>query len=116
MHYISSLTSERELQRLSGWSQDMVKSHRSKIDLETIPDCDHCKVKETPSHLLLHCKVFDGERNKLMKTVYEIFNSNKTSFKGTMAELLRYYLLKEGQLKEIRTAVINFISATKKDI
>ena len=39
----------------------MLKSHRRKIDLEITPDCDHCKVKETPSHLLLHCKVFDSE-------------------------------------------------------
>ena len=48
----------------------MLKKYRGKIDLEIIPDCDHCKVKETPSHLLLHCKVFDGERSKLMKKVY----------------------------------------------
>ena len=48
----------------------MLKKYRSKIDLEIIPDCDHCKVKETPSHLLLHCKVFDGEWSKLMKKVY----------------------------------------------
>ena len=33
-----------------------------------------------------------------------------------MAELLAEHLLKEDQLKEIRTAVINFIAATKKDI
>ena len=39
----------------------MLKSHRRKIDLEITPDCDHCKVKETPSHLPLHCKVFDSE-------------------------------------------------------
>ena len=51
-----------------------------------------------------------------MKTVYEIFSSNKTTFKGTMAKLLREHLLKEDQLKEIRTAVIDFITATKKDI
>ena len=47
----------------------MLKSHRSKIDLEITPDCDHCKVKETPSHLPLQCKVFDSERHKPMKTV-----------------------------------------------
>ena len=94
----------------------MLKSHRSKIDLEITPDCDHCKVKETPSHLLLHCKVFDSELHKLMKTVYEVFNSSKATFKGTMAELLGEHLLKEDQLKEIRRAVIGFITATKKDI
>ena len=94
----------------------MLKSHRSKSDLEITPDCDHCKVNETPSHLLLHCKIFDGERHKLMKAVYEIFNTNKTTFKGTMAELLGEHLLKEDQLKEIRTTVIKFITATKNDI
>ena len=94
----------------------MLKSHRSKIDLEITPDCDHWKVKETPSHLLLHFKVFYGERHKLMKKVYKVFNSNKVTFKGTMAELLGEHLLKEDQLKEIRRAVINFIIATKKDI
>ena len=51
-----------------------------------------------------------------MKTVYEIFSSNKTTFKGTMAKLLGEHLLKEDQLKEIRTPVIDFITATKKDI
>ena len=51
-----------------------------------------------------------------MKAVYEIFNTNKTTFKGTMAELLGEHLLKEDQLKEIRTTVIKFITATKKDI
>ena len=94
----------------------LLKSHRSKIDLEIRPGYDHCKVKETPSHFLLHCKIFDGERQKLMKAAYEIFNSNKTTFKGTMAELLGEHLLKEDQLKEIRTAVISLITATKKDI
>ena len=94
----------------------MLESHRRKIDLEITPDCDHCKVKETPSHLLLHCKVFDCEQHKLMKTVYEVFNSSKATFKGTMAELLGEHLLKEDQLKEIRRAVINFITATKEDI
>ena len=49
-----------------------------------------------------------------MKAVNEIFNLNKTTFEGTMAELLGEHLLKEDQLKEIRTAVINFITATKK--
>ena len=73
----------------------ILKSHRSKIDLEITSNCDHCKVKETPSHLLLHCKIFDGERHKLMKEVNEVFNSNKTAFKGTMAELLGEHLLKE---------------------
>ena len=33
-----------------------------------------------------------------------------------MAKLLREYLLKEDQLKEIRTAIVNLITATKKDI
>ena len=94
----------------------MLKSHRSKIDLEITSDCDQCKVKETPSHLLLHCKIFDGERHKLMKAVHEIFSSNKATFKGTMAELLGEHLLKEDQLTEIRTVVISFITATKKDI
>ena len=51
-----------------------------------------------------------------MKTVYEVFISNKTTFKGTMTELLGEHLLKEDQLKEIRRAVIGFITATKKDI
>ena len=51
-----------------------------------------------------------------MKKVYEVFNSNKVTFKGPMAELLGEHLLKEDQLKEIRRAVINFITATKKDI
>ena len=51
-----------------------------------------------------------------MKAAYEIFNSNKTTFKGTMAELLGEHLLKEDQLKEIRTAVISLITASKKDI
>ena len=51
-----------------------------------------------------------------MKTVYEMFNSNKTSFKRAMAKLLGELLLKEVQLKEIRTASINFITQTKKDI
>ena len=37
----------------------MLKSHRSKINLEITPDCDHHKVKKTSSHL--HCKVFDNE-------------------------------------------------------
>ena len=87
-----------------------------KIPAKAPPDRDDCKVKETPSHLLLHRNVLDGERHKLIETVYEIFNSNKTTFKGTMAELLGEHLLKEDQLKEIRTAVINFIAATKKDI
>ena len=50
-----------------------------------------------------------------MKTVYEVFNSNKATFKRTMAELLGEHL-KEDQLKEIRRAVINFITATKEDI
>ena len=94
----------------------MLKSHRSKIDLEITSDYDHCKVKETPSHLLLHCKVFDGERHKLIKAVNEIFNSNKITFKGTMAELLGEHLLKEDQLKEIITAVTSFLTTTKKDI
>ena len=92
----------------------MLKSHRSKIDLEIKPDYDHCKVKEAPSHLLLHRKIFDGEVHKLMKAVYEIFNSNKTTFKGTMVELLGEHLLKEDLL--IRAAVINFTTAIKKDI
>ena len=39
----------------------MLKSHRNKIDLEMTPDCDNSKVKETPSHFLLYCKIFDGE-------------------------------------------------------
>ena len=52
-----------------------------------------------------------------MKTVYEMFNSNKTSFKRAMAKLPGELLLKEEQLKEkIRTASINFITQTKKDI
>ena len=33
-----------------------------------------------------------------------------------MAELLGEHLLKEDQLKEIRTAIINFITETNKDI
>ena len=80
----------------------MIKSHRSKVDLEITPDlitCDHCKVKETPIHLLLHCKVFYGKRHKLIKTVYEIFNSNKTTFKGTMVELLGEPLIKIRSIK-----------------
>ena len=92
----------------------MLKSHRNKIDLEITQDCDHCKVKETPSYLL-YCKVFDSEQHKLMKTVYDVFNSNKTTFKGTMAELLEEHLLKEDPLKENRWAVINIITTTKKD-
>ena len=51
-----------------------------------------------------------------MKAVYEIFNWNKRTFKGTMAELLGEHLLKEDQLKEIITVIISFITATKKDI
>ena len=52
----------------------MLKSLRSKIDLKITPGCDHCKVKETPSHLLLHCKIFDGERHKPTKAVYMKFS------------------------------------------
>ena len=51
-----------------------------------------------------------------MKAVYKVFNSNKTTFKVAMAELLGEHLLKEDELKEIRRAVINFITTTKKDI
>ena len=80
----------------------MLKSHRSKVDLEITSDlitCDHCKVKETPIHLLLHCKVFCGKRHKLMKTVYEIFSSNKTTFKGTIAEVLGEPFIKRRPIK-----------------
>ena len=51
-----------------------------------------------------------------MKTVYEVFKSNNTTYKGTITKLLGEHLLKEDKLKEIRTAVINFITATDRDI
>ena len=45
-----------------------------------------------------------------------MFNSNKTSFKRAMAELQGELLLKEEQLKEIRTASINFITNQKRHL
>ena len=63
----------------------MQKGHKIKIDPDTKPTCDQCKVVETPSQCLLHCKKFEELQSKMMKN---IFSTNGTTFKDTLVELL----------------------------
>ena len=73
--------------------QCMLKSHRSKIDLEIKPDYDHCKVKEAPSHLLLHRKIFDGEVHKLMKALWN-FQLKQDNLQGNYGQVTRRTFIK----------------------
>ena len=57
----------------------MLYGHKSKIDLETKPECSTCKVKETTSHYLLHCKNYEKEREEMFKKIRDIFHKSKSS-------------------------------------
>ena len=78
----------------------MLKSNKSKIDPDTEPTCDQCKVVETSSHYLLHCKQFEALRSKMMKNITYIFNTNETTFKNTIAEILREHTLNNDNSKK----------------
>ena len=94
----------------------MLKGHKNKIDPETKSICEQCKVEETPSHYLLHCKLFEEPRRWMMKNVTNIFNTNSITFKNTLAELLGEHNLKNDDSKKVRREVIDFINTTKKEI
>ena len=87
----------------------MLKGHKSKIDPDTEPTCDHCKVVESPSHYLLHYKQFEELRSKMMKNISYIFNTNGTTFKNTLAELLGQHTLNNDNSKKAREKIVYFI-------
>ena len=66
----------------------MLKDHKSKADPDTVPTCDQCKVVKTPSQYLLRYKQFQELRSKMMKNITCIFNTNGTTCKNTIAEIL----------------------------
>lgn len=111
-------TSRREASKIirlkSGHS--MLKGHKSKIDKDTDPLCDHCKVVETPSHFLLHCKQYEEERRKMIVKVTDIFNRNSTIFNHTIGELLGEHTLNKDESKLIRLIASEFINTSKKEI
>ena len=94
----------------------MLKGHESKIDPDTEPTCDQCKIVETPSHYLLHCKQYGELRSKKMKNITYIFNKNGTTFKNTIAELLGEHTLNNDNSKKIRQETVHFLDKTKKEI
>ena len=94
----------------------MLKGHKSKIDKDTNPLCDHCKVVETPSHFLLHCKQFEEDRRKMILKITDVFNRNSTYFNHTTGELLGEHTLKKDDSKLIRHIITEFINVSKKEV
>ena len=94
----------------------MLKGHKNKIDPETTSICKQCKVEETPSHYLLHCKLFEEPRRRMMINITNIFNTNSITFNNTLAELLGEHNLKNDDSKNVRKEVIDFTNTAKKEI
>ena len=92
----------------------MLKCHKSRIDPDTEPTCDQCKVVETLYHYLLHCKQFEQLRSKIMKNISYIFNTSVTTFKNTLVKLLGEDTLANDNSNKVKEEIAHFIDKTKK--
>ena len=52
----------------------------------------------------------------MMQNITYIFNTNGTTFKNKMAELLGEYTLNNDNSKKYRQKIVHFIDKTKKEI
>ena len=94
----------------------MQKDHKSKIDPDTKPTCDQCKVVKTPSHYLLQCKQFEELQSKMIKNISYIFSTNGTTFKDTSVELIGEHTLNDDNSKKVREEIVHFTDKTKEEI
>ena len=95
----------------------MLKGHKSKTDTKTSPECSPWKVKENPEQLLLNCKEYDTEREKLEKNIKQIFcKSNCHKLNITIDDILGECDLPCKDAVIVREKVEEFIPATGKEI
>ena len=95
----------------------MLNYHKSKIDLETNPKCDICKVNETPTHYLLECGKYDTQRAHLIKQISPILSKNGHIPQNLSLQLLLgEHNFNSDDSELIRAEIGNYFMTTKQEI
>ena len=96
----------------------MLNTYKSKIDHETQPNW---QAKEIPEHYLLHCSIYEKEREVLFKTKKKKYKKTTTKNSQYILTLTMEDVLGEQNViyddrKSLREAFEKYINSTMKDV